>query len=179
MKCLINICNKKSVSKNIKICGAHYMQLRRHGKIITERIGFKYCRKLNKYTYTSYRAMLQRCSPKSQDYKYYKDIKICDRWNGHDGWDNFFDDMGERPKGLTLERINNYGNYEPENCKWASRYEQSQNTRKKINADNSPLKKRALENGIRYNSIWQRAHDRKCSLEDALDIMISNKLIKR
>lgn len=96
---------------------------------------------LNKSDYTddqlrvikSMRAALsmtrQRCrNPKCRDYPYYggRGITFSDRW---DNFDNFLEDMGIRPDGLTLERVDVNGNYEPGNCVWATRAQQSSNTR--------------------------------------------------
>lgn len=84
----------------------------------------------NTGTYISWLAMHTRCNnPKATDYEYYggRGIKICERWNS--SFDNFLADMGEKPKGLTIDRIDNSGNYEPGNCTWATRHHQMQNTR--------------------------------------------------
>ena len=73
--------------------------------------------------------MLQRCrSPNATDFKYYggRGIKVCKRWYQYE---NFLADMGRRPLGLSLERIDNDGNYEPSNCKWATHSEQMKNKR--------------------------------------------------
>jgi hypothetical protein len=105
-------------------------------ELSTERIikvGIKHG--LNKHPlYQTHNAMKHRCSnPNHQRWESYggRGIKVCDRWLGEDGFKNFLEDMGERPEGTTLDRINNDGNYEPTNCRWATISEQNKNRRKK------------------------------------------------
>lgn len=81
-------------------------------------------------TFKSWESMKQRCTNEnSPDYHRYgeRGIKICDRWIN--SFDAFLADMGIRPLGTSLERIDSDGNYEPLNCKWATSSEQNRNKR--------------------------------------------------
>lgn len=80
-------------------------------------------------TYSSWKSMISRCNnPNDRAYPTHggRGIKVCERWKA---FEEFLADMGDRPPGLTLERLDNNGDYEPNNCKWATWSEQNRNKR--------------------------------------------------
>lgn len=131
--------------------------------------------------YRSWVAMKSRCYKAGDiNYKNYggRGITVCDRWLEPDGqgFINFLEDMGERPEGMTLDRIDVNGNYCKENCKWSTRKEQSvnkQNTREYLyNGEMITLVEIASILGISYHTVYGALVTRKVDP----DSYISSKL---
>lgn len=98
------------------------------------------------YTYSSYSRMIARCcNSKHEAYPNYggRGIIVCDRWLN--SYLNFLEDMGERPNGMFLDRIDNEKGYSPDNCKWSSRIEQNRNRRNTIFVDFKGEKRKLIE----------------------------------
>ena len=105
--------------------------------------------------YQSWRAMWQRVRAKSgTDWECYgaRGISVCERWRS---FSRFIEDMGQRPAGLTIDRIDNSKGYEPGNCRWATRREQVSNRRtpNKLNDADAICIRRRLEEGESQSSI--------------------------
>lgn len=154
------------------MCNAHYLRLKRHGSPLLGKEQRNMHGKSNHELYITYRKMRQRClNPKSDSFRYYggRGIKICDRWIN--SFENFLDDMGERPEGMTLDRIDVNGNYEPSNCRWATAKEQMNNTRYNrvitINGVTMSLAMWSDEYGVSATTIYGRLK-RGWSLEQAI-----------
>jgi hypothetical protein len=122
-------------------------------------------------TYVIWCDMRARCqNPRSNRYGRYgaRGIRVCERW---ELFDNFLADMGMRPAGLTLDRIDNDGNYSPENCRWASYVEQNNNTPRnrwyEFNGERRTLAQWARHLGINYFALRTRLDKLGWSVERA------------
>lgn len=123
--------------------------------------------------YQSWIAMKKRCRyVKHPCYHRYggRGITVCDRWI--DSFENFLADMGPRPEGMTLDRIDNDGNYEPGNCKWSTRAEQTLKRRCNRNIEyrgkTQTLKEWCDELGLKRPRINERLR-RGWSVKDAFE----------
>lgn len=111
-------------SGRVKSCGCWNKSLEKNSSIVThgQRLGGKQTRE-----YSVWVNMKKRCdNPNTQNYARYggRGITYCPAWTH---FENFLADMGKCPAGLELDRINNNGNYEPENCRWITHKENCNN----------------------------------------------------
>ncbi|MFA6790412.1 MAG: hypothetical protein WCR65_02440 [Parcubacteria group bacterium] len=111
-------------------------------------------------TYRTWHHMRERCYKKNcKKFDYYggRGISVCKCW---DKFENFYKDMGEKPKGMTLDRIDNNGNYCKENCRWATYKEQANNKSNnriiKYNGEKKTLSQFADDFGIKQNTLLYR-----------------------
>jgi hypothetical protein len=129
--------------------------------------------KLHSNSYETWIHMKNRCkNPNNKNYHNYggRGISVCDEWDR--SFEVFLKDMGERPDGLTLERINNNKDYEPGNCKWITQKEQTRNTRKNrqitFNGEIKTLPVWADELGFKPHVIYSRLFALNWSVADSL-----------
>jgi len=123
-------------------------------------------------TYEAWHSMNQRCkNPNLKAYKNYgeRGITVCDRWFK---FENFLEDMGVRPEGLSLERINNEEGYNPQNCKWATTAEQNRNKRDNVfltfQGETKIQSVWAAEKNMSLQVLWNRLYVRNWSVDKAL-----------
>jgi hypothetical protein len=142
-------------------------QIRRYGKIESTTHG-----RTNTSAYWRWRAMIQRCTnPKNSQWTSYggRGIAVCERWRT---FENFYADMGDPPPGMSLDRIDVNGNYEPSNCRWATFSRQARNLRKTpmltFNGETLPLIDWAERLGINFRTLHSRLKKRGWTVERTL-----------
>ena len=118
--------------------------------------------------------MRYRCEkPAKWQYKYYggKGIKVCDRWRQ---FENFVADMGPRPAGATLDRVDTTGDYSPENCRWASKKQQANNHGINhwitVDGERMTLAQASEKYGVKLGTIWARLKNYGWSEQEAATV---------
>lgn len=159
----VNRVKSTVISGKIRSCGCMNWKKEKDGYVFRS----------NHPLWETWVGMMRRCYVKTRrNYRFYggRGITVCDRWKK---FDEFALDMGERPKGMTLDRIDNSGNYSPENCRWASFRDQCKN-RRSTNFIFHDGKKQCLqdwanEKRINATTIYTRIHKYGWSGKDALE----------
>ena len=128
--CKVDRCNRKDISKGY--CSKHYQRFRKYGDPLYTKVELH--GKKHEYIYNVWRGIKARCdNKKATGYANYggRGILVCDRWKN--SFSLFYRDMGERPSFYhQIDRIDNDGNYEPDNCRWVTAAENGQNRRTNI-----------------------------------------------
>ncbi len=126
-------------------------------------------------TYETWYSMIQRCTnSNSNRYEDYggRGIYVCEAWLKFEG---FLQDMGERPPNMSIDRIDNNGDYCKENCKWSTRKEQQRNTQRTIwitiNSVTKCLAEWCEYYGLKYNTIYARIYQYAWTPEEALELV--------
>lgn len=160
--CQIEGCDLKYDSKGF--CRKHYSLFKRTGNPIKNPKSFP--KGISKHPlYDTYSCMKYRCNkvntnkPQHQNYAK-RNINVCERWLGKNGFENFILDMGKKPNNHSLDRIDNNLDYTPENCRWADAKTQTRNRRKTImilfNGQEIPLSEFCELNNIPQNLGYDR-----------------------
>lgn len=133
--------------------------------------------------YSTWKGMLERCyNEKSQSYYLYggRGIKVCNRWRND--VTAFLADMGEPPEDTSLDRIDNNGDYTPENCRWATIDVQCNNTRRNVylthDGETKTIAEWARHKGMGKNSLLSRLR-LGWSVEDALTVPVAKRKPRR
>jgi hypothetical protein len=141
-------------------CGCIRMALQRT-KALNRKPKHGEARKANQsLEYKTWSWMLARChNPKVRCFRNYggRGITVCERWRT---FENFLADMGRKPPGSSIDRIDVNGNYEPSNCRWVNRAVQSNNCRSNVHIELDGRRKTmaewAKELGMSSGTLWQR-----------------------
>lgn len=124
-------------------------------------------------TYRSWAEMKYRCD---HSIKNYKGVIYCKEWAD---FNNFYRDMGDRPQGTTLDRIDPYGNYEPNNCRWADNYTQENNRTNNvyylIDNEKLTLTQIARKFNISRSNLANKIYINKMTMENAIAYLLHRK----
>jgi len=168
----VNICHLKS--GNTKSCGC--LQKERVREVHLKHSHA--CKNKKSRIYYIWISMINRCN--NSNNKYYKSyggrgIRVCEAWLR---FENFLADMGEKPNSMSLDRVDNNGNYGPENCRWSTNKEQQRNTRSNrlitIDSITKPLVEWCNFYNINYHKIYMRLHH-GWSPEEAFELVLRRK----
>lgn len=139
-----------------KSCGCLSDEIRKKG------FNFKHGMKRTR-SYTTWESMKSRClNPNDKFWKDYggRGITVCDKWMSFEG---FYEDMGDKPEGMTIDRIDNNKGYSKENCQWATMKHQNRNKRDTLyltcGGVTKCLAEWAEDTGIKYHTLyWRYTH---------------------
>lgn len=169
------------ISGDLKSCGCQRNRVTQTEKVRAHQKRLEHSRRRHGHSsrtvvspeYVAWGGMIQRCTnPNSKAFAYYgvRGISVCERWLK---FENFFADMGPRPPKHEIERENNEGNYEPGNCRWATRHDQMRNTRYvrmvEVDGETMCVRDAVKKLGLKESRVYGRVFRQRCSHQESLD----------
>ena len=127
-------------------------------------------------TYKSWAEMKSRCDHPERSSGHYENITYCNEWRS---FENFFKDMGIRPKGTSLDRIDCKGNYNKSNCRWADDFTQQNNrgnnVKYEIDGNFLTLGQIARKYGISRSNLANKIYIYKQTIDEAVDYLVKKR----